>query len=66
MTLIEAGLLLLLPVSMNQIRVPLVTAMVPEPTLPKPGNGLLVMATIGDPPPPLRALAVKPVKELLN
>src|SRR5580658_73804 len=65
-TLMEAGLLLLSPVSINQIRVPLVTAMVPEPTLPKPGNGLLVMATVGPPPPPLRALSVKPFTALLN
>jgi hypothetical protein len=51
--LMEAGLLLS-PVSMNQIRVALVMAMVPEPTLPKPGNGLLVMDRLTDPPPPLR------------
>ena len=43
MAKIEAGLSLLLPGSMNQIRVLSLMPTLPEPRLPKPGKGLLVM-----------------------
>jgi|HubBroStandDraft_2_1064218.scaffolds.fasta_scaffold78025_1 hypothetical protein len=63
---IEAGLLPLSPVSMNQIRVPSVMAYVPEPRLPKPGKGLFEMVNAGEPfPPQLIEHSVKPVFELL-
>ena len=63
--LIDAGLELSPPVSINQIRTPSVMAMVPKPTLAKPGNGLLVMATVGPLPPPLREPLAKPLIALL-